>query len=43
MRESPDLCSGGMSVPDKQWNASYIHVVYVHVLWGEHLVCVGVT
>ena len=27
-RESPDLFSVGMSVPDKKWNASYIHVVY---------------
>ena len=28
VRESPDLISVGMSVPDKKWNASYIHVVY---------------
>ena len=28
VRESPDLISGGMFVSDKQWNVSYIHVVY---------------
>jgi len=28
VRESPDLFSGGMFVPDKKWNAGYIHVVY---------------
>ena len=31
VRESPDLFSGGMFVPDKKWNAGYIHV-YIHVL-----------
>ena len=58
VRDSPDLFSGGMFVPDKKWNAGYIHVVYscsmpdkvwrrnsdyIHVIWGEHLVCEGVT
>ena len=28
VRESPDLFSGGMFVPDKKWNVAYIHVVY---------------
>ena len=27
MRESSDLFSGGMSVPDKKLNVGYIHVV----------------
>ena len=54
VRESPDLISVGMSVPDKKWNASYIHVVYScsvpdkveeehSCFWGEYLVCEGVT
>ena len=28
VRESPDLCSGGMFVSDMKWNVAYIHVVY---------------
>ena len=28
MRESPDSFSDGMFVPDKEWNAAYIHVIY---------------
>ena len=45
-----ELGSDGMLVQDKKWNVVYIHVLcwrrntdYIHVVWGGHLVCEGVT